>query len=152
MITIVPYDASWPEAFVEVARPLRIVLGHLALRIDHMGSTAVPGLAAKDRIDVQVTIQHFDCTPQVVTALGLLGYTHFKEYTSDHRPPLEISERSDRHIWQLERPAKCVLQDEKYLHERCWIEIRFFRESGGEDIEGELLLGVGPQDGLPYAT
>jgi GrpB-like predicted nucleotidyltransferase (UPF0157 family) len=88
MITIVPYDASWPEAFVEVARPLRIVLGHLALRIDHIGSTAVPGLAAKDRIDVQVTIQHFDCTQQVVTALGLLGYTHFKEYTSDHRPPL----------------------------------------------------------------
>ena len=45
MITIVPYDASWPEAFVEVARPLRIVLGQLALRIDHIGSTSVPAWA-----------------------------------------------------------------------------------------------------------
>jgi GrpB-like predicted nucleotidyltransferase (UPF0157 family) len=88
MITIVPYDASWPEAFVAVARPLRTALGELALRIDHIGSTAVPELAAKDRIDVQVTVQNFDCTPQLVRALGLLGYTHIKEITCDHRPPL----------------------------------------------------------------
>src|SRR5437588_12985036 len=88
IIKIVPYDPAWPAQFKIVAAPLREALGDLALRIDHIGSTAVPGLAAKDRIDVQVTIRHFDCTPQVVAALGLLGYTHIKEFTCDHRPLL----------------------------------------------------------------
>jgi GrpB-like predicted nucleotidyltransferase (UPF0157 family) len=88
MISIVPYDAHWPEAFVEVARPLRAVLGELALRIDHIGSTSVPGLAAKDIIDVQVTVEDFTCTPQLVTALGSLGYTEVPEFTRDHLPPL----------------------------------------------------------------
>jgi GrpB-like predicted nucleotidyltransferase (UPF0157 family) len=88
MITIVPYDASWPEEFVAVARPLRAVLGELALRIDHIGSTSVPGLAAKDIIDVQVTVADFTCMPQLVTALGSLGYTQVSEYTRDHLPPL----------------------------------------------------------------
>jgi GrpB-like predicted nucleotidyltransferase (UPF0157 family) len=87
MITIVPYDASWPEAFVAIAQPLRTVLGELALRIDHIGSTSVPGLAAKDIIDVQVTVKDFMCTPQLETALGSLGYTLVPEITSDHLPP-----------------------------------------------------------------
>ena len=88
MITIVPYDMSWPEAFIAVARPLRTVLGELALRIDHIGSTSVPGLAAKDVIDMQVTLKDFSCTPQLVAALGSLGYTLLQEVTSDHVPPL----------------------------------------------------------------
>ena len=60
MITIVAYDTSWPEAFISVAQPLRTALGELALRIDHIGSTSVPGLAAKDVIDVQVTVATLD--------------------------------------------------------------------------------------------
>ena len=87
MITIVPYDATWPEAFVAIAQPLRTVLGELALRIDHIGATSVPGLAAKDIIDVQVTVENFNCTPQLETALGTLGYTLVPEITSDHLPP-----------------------------------------------------------------
>ncbi|MGH2482027.1 MAG: GrpB family protein, partial [Ktedonobacteraceae bacterium] len=70
MITIVPYDTNWPAAFIEVARPLRAALGDLALRIDHIGSTSVPGLAAKDIIDVQITVADLACTPQLVDALG----------------------------------------------------------------------------------
>lgn len=88
MIAIVPYDASWPEAFLTVARPLRAVLGDLALRIDHIGSTSVPGLAAEDIIDVQVTVKDFACTPQLISALGSLGYTFAPEINRDHLPPL----------------------------------------------------------------
>jgi GrpB-like predicted nucleotidyltransferase (UPF0157 family) len=46
MIVIVPYDPAWPVMFAaESARLLR-ALGDLALRIEHVGSTSVPGLAA----------------------------------------------------------------------------------------------------------
>jgi GrpB-like predicted nucleotidyltransferase (UPF0157 family) len=55
-VTIVPHRPEWPTEFYAIARALRIALGDSALRIDHIGSTAVPGLAAKDRIDVQVSV------------------------------------------------------------------------------------------------
>src|SRR4051812_43542574 len=73
-IAIVPYDPTWPADFRRVAAPLRAALGDLALRIDHIGSPAVPGLAAKDIIDVQITIADLDPDP-VAAALAPLGYT-----------------------------------------------------------------------------
>ncbi len=59
-ISIEPYSDAWAHDFARLARRLRSVLGERALRIDHIGSTAVPGLAAKDRIDVQVTVAQLD--------------------------------------------------------------------------------------------
>jgi GrpB-like predicted nucleotidyltransferase (UPF0157 family) len=55
-IQIVPYDQGWPEAFGDIARELRRLFGDRALRIDHIGSTSVPGLAAKPVIDIQVSV------------------------------------------------------------------------------------------------
>lgn len=95
MITIVPYDTHWPEEFIAVAQPLRTALGTLALRIDHIGSTSVPGLAAKDIIDVQVTVADFDCTSQLISILGSLGYVWASEITSDHLPPLYQGPETD---------------------------------------------------------
>ena len=56
MIEIRPYQDRWPGEFASVGLRLRSALGEVALRIDHIGSTAVPGMAAKDVIDVQVTV------------------------------------------------------------------------------------------------
>jgi hypothetical protein len=47
MVVIIEYDASWPVLFEEEAHRLRAVLGLAALRIEHVGSTSIPGLAAK---------------------------------------------------------------------------------------------------------
>jgi GrpB-like predicted nucleotidyltransferase (UPF0157 family) len=105
MITIVPSDANWPTEFVKLARPLRAALGELALRIDHIGSTAVPGLAAKDRIDVQITIQEFNCIPDLVKALEPLGYSLSPHITGDHRPPLSQGVEADWEKRFLRPPA-----------------------------------------------
>lgn len=56
VLRIVEYDDAWPARFDEVRRQLASVLGEDARSIDHIGSTSVPGLAAKDVIDVQVTV------------------------------------------------------------------------------------------------
>ena len=53
MVEIVPYRPEWPEEFAALAARLRSVLGPEA-RIEHIGSTSVPGLAAKDVLDVQI--------------------------------------------------------------------------------------------------
>ena len=55
-LEIVPYDARWPNAFAAEAVRLRNALGPLALRIDHNGSTSIPGLAAKAIIDIQISV------------------------------------------------------------------------------------------------
>lgn len=60
MITIEPYDRSWPGVFRELGCRLRLALGGVALRIDHIGSTSIPGLAAKPIIDIQISVQSFD--------------------------------------------------------------------------------------------
>jgi GrpB-like predicted nucleotidyltransferase (UPF0157 family) len=75
-IELVPYDPSWPAAFTAEAVRLRAALNTLVLRLDHHGSTAVPGLAAKPIIDIQVSV----ATLQPVSAYGLhleaIGYVH----------------------------------------------------------------------------
>src|ERR1700687_4353624 len=55
-LEIVPYDPRWPGEFEAEAIRLRTALGSLALRIDHNGSTSVPGLGAKPIIDIQVSV------------------------------------------------------------------------------------------------
>lgn len=116
MITIVPYNEHWPEEFTTIARPLHAVLGELALRIDHIGSTSVPGLAAKDIIDAQVTIEDFACTPQLVTALDSLGYTLVPEITRDHEPPLYQGPETDWEKRYFRPPAH---QRPTHLHVRA---------------------------------
>lgn len=59
-VVIVPYKEEWPVAFQNMGERLRTVLSTCALRIDHIGSTSVPGLGAKDVIDIQVTVQSLD--------------------------------------------------------------------------------------------
>ena len=50
------YDPQWPELFSREAVRIRAVLGHRALRIEHTGSTAVPGLVAKPIIDMLLVV------------------------------------------------------------------------------------------------
>lgn len=84
-IEIVPYDENWPREFVEIAVQLRAALGEVALRIDHIGSTSVPGLAAKDVIDVQVTVRDFAAPLEVL--LSSPGYIRLPDINEDHLPP-----------------------------------------------------------------
>ena len=84
MTVIEPYDPAWPDAFAALAARLRSALGDLALRVDHIGSTSVPGLAAKDIVDIQVTVH--DLAPGVVDRLSAAGFVHVPAHALDHVP------------------------------------------------------------------
>ena len=76
MIRIVPYDIRWPDHFASEASQLRAAMGSLALRIEHVGSTSVPGLAAKPVIDIQISVATLDGLEVYVAPLASLGYSH----------------------------------------------------------------------------
>jgi GrpB-like predicted nucleotidyltransferase (UPF0157 family) len=73
-VHIVDYDPQWPAVFDHLRDQLHAALGSLALRIEHVGSTAVPGLAAKPIIDLDVVIRGRGDLPAVTGRLRPLGY------------------------------------------------------------------------------
>ncbi|HVX46352.1 MAG TPA: GrpB family protein, partial [Mycobacteriales bacterium] len=75
-IHIVDYDETWPQLFAELGSDLRRALGATAIRIDHIGSTAVPGLAAKPIIDVQVSVLEFEPLDAYRIPLAGIGLRH----------------------------------------------------------------------------
>jgi GrpB-like predicted nucleotidyltransferase (UPF0157 family) len=76
VITIAPYDASWPSEFAAEAANIAQVLGESALRIEHVGSTSVPGLAAKPVIDIQVSVRDLGVVGAFRHGLASIGYIH----------------------------------------------------------------------------
>ena len=59
-VAVVEYRADWPREFEELAETVRGALGDLPAAVDHVGSTSVPGLPAKDCIDVQVRVRSIE--------------------------------------------------------------------------------------------
>ena len=73
-VLIVAYDPQWPELFKREAERIRAALGDRALRIEHTGSTAVQGLAAKPIIDVLLVVSDSGVEGAYVPALEAAGY------------------------------------------------------------------------------
>ena len=96
-VEIVPYQASWPAEFARIAATLSTALGGLAPRVDHIGSTSVPGLASKDRIDVQIGVVDLSARDAIVAALGPAGHDLRPDITEDHRP---LGDDSDDAEWR----------------------------------------------------
>ncbi len=81
-IIITPYDPEWPSLFAQLGVTLRAALGAVALRIDHIGSTSIPGLHAKPIIDVQVSVASFEPLAAYRDPLLGLGLV-FRDYNPD---------------------------------------------------------------------
>lgn len=106
MIVIEDYRTSWPAEFAAIGAKVRKALGERALAIHHIGSTAVPGLAAKDVIDLQVTVENLDVPIQA--DLESVGFVRHPTIEQDHSPPgmtLEARELEKRLYSGTERRA-----------------------------------------------
>lgn len=100
-VVIVDYDPAWPAMFASVGERLRAALGNVALRIDHIGSTAIRGLAAKPIIDVQVSVERLEPDGAYRTPLQAVGFVHrvegveltkryFREAPGDRRTHIHV--------------------------------------------------------------
>lgn len=73
-ILIADYDPTWPALFEREAERIRRALGDRVVALEHVGSTSVPGLAAKPRIDVLLVVPDSSDEPAYVPALEAAGY------------------------------------------------------------------------------
>lgn len=72
-IEVVNYDLSWPTQFAAERDGLLALLGDLADSVYHIGSTAVPGLAAKPKIDMDVVLRDGDLIPEAIERIRATG-------------------------------------------------------------------------------
>ncbi len=79
-VIILDYDPTWPDTFaVEKAR-IEAALARQCALVEHMGSTAVPGLSAKPIIDILIGVPNLEAADRCVPALLALGYEYFPEH------------------------------------------------------------------------
>lgn len=90
-IEIVAANPEWPLRFATIALPLRLLSPTDAL-IHHIGSTAVPALAAKDVIDIQLSVKDLDVAP--IGEVEKLGYSYVPN-AKDHAPPRSVLAEAD---------------------------------------------------------
>ncbi len=83
-IIIAPYDPRWPVLFEQEKQQLLKTLHQWSIVIEHIGSTAVPGLDAKPIIDIMIGLESLSCINHAfITALAQLGYEYVPEYEKE---------------------------------------------------------------------
>lgn len=119
-LNIVDYDAAWPARFATIGAALRGRLGASALRIDHIGSTAVPGLAAKDIIDVQVTVASLDRADGWPDELLPDLIRRYRGTADDHVPPGAAADPAEwtKHYWSNPGSLHVHVREDGRLNQR----------------------------------
>jgi GrpB-like predicted nucleotidyltransferase (UPF0157 family) len=105
-IEVVPYDPAWPAAFEALAARIRAALGDVALSVEHVGSTSVPGLPAKPIIDIDLLIADTADESRYVPSLETLGYRLVlrEPWWHGHRMLVSAAEDVNLHVWPEAAP------------------------------------------------
>jgi len=93
-VRVVPHRPAWAALFAEEAARLRAALGDRVLAIEHVGSTSVPGLAAKPILDLAASVPDLADAEALLPALAALGY--------QHKPDPDLPER----LYLVKGPAE----------------------------------------------
>jgi GrpB-like predicted nucleotidyltransferase (UPF0157 family) len=75
-VVVLDYDPNWPKSFQALRKRIADALGDAAATIEHVGSTAVPNLAAKPIIDIDVLLASETSLPDAIGRLANVGYNH----------------------------------------------------------------------------
>lgn len=80
-VEVVPYDPAWPIDFESTRTALASVAGAVATSLEHVGSTAVPGLAAKPTIDILMVVESTESFLEVLPKVEVLGFDYRRQNT-----------------------------------------------------------------------
>ena len=157
-IVIADYDPAWPERFRREEAKIRTVLGEEALAVEHIGSTSVPGLAAKPIVDILLVVENSAAEASYLPALEQAGYVlRVREPDSDEHRMLRTPEK-DVHVHVYSEGSReigryLLLRDrlrehaddrelyartKRELSSRDWPSIDHYAEAKSEVVEGIL--------------
>lgn len=142
VISVVAYREEWPAQFEAVAESLRRALGAVPIRsIEHVGSTAVPGLAAKPILDIDVIVAS-DRMPAAIAALEAWGYEHRGDLGMSGREVLRAPDIDpERHVYVCEDGSLHVrnhLAVRQVLREQPGLRDRYAAAKLGLSADNEI--------------
>ena len=155
-IVVADYDPAWPERFRREEAKIRAALGEGALAVEHIGSTAVPGLAAKPIVDILLVVEDSADEPSYLFALEEAGYVlrvrepDFDEHRMFRTPAKDVhvhvfspgSPEIERylllrdHLHENEEDRKLYARTKRELASRDWPSMQHYAEAKTEVIEG----------------
>ncbi|MES3035331.1 MAG: bifunctional GrpB family protein/GNAT family N-acetyltransferase [Gemmatimonadota bacterium] len=119
-LRLVPYDPAWPDRFAAEAARLHASIGEHVIAIEHVGSTAVPGLAGKPVLDIGIAVADEAAADACIAPLAPLGFTHRGAHGPDPR----------RRYFVRDEGGVRVVQIHLYiLPATAWDEQRLFRDA-----------------------
>jgi dephospho-CoA kinase len=80
---LVPYNPAWPDDANRIIKRIQTACGSKAFRVDHIGSTAVERMDAKDVVDIQITVESLDAADELAEPLANAGYPRVEHITTD---------------------------------------------------------------------
>lgn len=158
----VPYDEEWPRQAERLIGRLSRALGQRAPEIEHVGSTAVPGMPGKDVIDLQIGVSELTDAddPEFVAVLGQLGFPRLEDVRMDH----PTGELLDPELWVKRYHVSCDPGRVVHIHVReadsaGWQSALLFRDwlracpdAAAEYVAVKQRLADSTPDSRSYAT
>ena len=120
-VEVLPYDPAWPIRFEEIQAHLRGILFGQDVRVEHVGSTSVPGLAAKPIIDIDIVLQNGATFEAVKTSLEANGYTHVGDFGITGREVFKYDDKPQlmsHHLYALSADSEEL---KRHLTFRDWL-------------------------------
>ena len=165
-IIVVEYDLAWPERFKQEAERVRSALGEAVLLVEHIGSTAVPGLGAKPIIDILLIVEDSNDEPSYLPALEEAGYVlRVRERDfHEHRMFRTANKDVHVHVFSLGSPEieRYLLlrnrlrgnDEERELYDRTkrelanetWPTMQHYAEAKTEVVEGIIARATAARD------
>lgn len=128
-VSVLPYDKAWKSEFEQIKCEISAALGSLIIGIEHVGSTAVAGMSAKQCIDIDVVIRDYSVFDDIVRRLEDIGYIHEGDLGIKEREAFKYSGKE--HL-QKHHLYVCP-QDSKELHRH--LTFRDFLKNNPEAVE-----------------
>jgi GrpB-like predicted nucleotidyltransferase (UPF0157 family) len=164
-IVVVDYDPAWPERFRREEARIRSSLGEAALSVEHIGSTSVPGLAAKPIVDVLLVVEDSGDELSYLPALEAAGYVlrvrepDFDEHRMFRTPEKDVhlhvfsagSPEIERylllrdHLRENEEDRELYARTKRELASRDWPSMQHYAEAKTGVIEG-IIARAAPGD------
>lgn len=161
-IEIVEYDPRWPEIFREQSQKLAAAVGDSALRIEHIGSTSVPGLAAKPIVDILLVVRDAADEDDYLPQLEAAGYRlrvrepDFHEHRMFRTPSLDVhihvfspgAPEIARYLTFRDRLRTCAADRDRYerkkreLAARSWPDMNAYAGAKSEVVEGIIAAAL----------